>query len=109
MKNHVDLGRDFSVLILNVDVMLDRARAVLASDSPRKRDVESLQNWVDNQVSIARDETAYLSESKNLMTILSPRDDALARLTFLTERVVSAVYKSFNKVSIFSSTFYGSS
>lgn len=79
--------------------MLEHSRAILASESPRKRDIENLQNWVDNKASVARDETAYLYKPRDLMTILLPRDDALARLTPLTERVVSGLYRLLKKVS----------
>ncbi|KAL8910585.1 MAG: hypothetical protein Q9171_004124 [Xanthocarpia ochracea] len=72
--------------------MLEQSQSIFAYESPRRRDLENLQNWVNNKASVARDETAYLSKPQDLMTMLSPRDDALARLTPLTERLVSGLY-----------------
>lgn len=80
--------------------MLDHNRAIFAFESPRKRDLENLRAWVDNKASIAREETAYLFKSQDLMTVLSPQDDALVRLTPLTERLVSGLYGLLRKVSL---------
>ena len=78
--------------------MLDRNRSILAFDNPRGRDVRNLQNWVENTASIAQDETAYLLQRKDLMTILSPHDDTLSRLTPLLEGFIRTFYRIFRKV-----------
>lgn len=79
--------------------MLERSRRVFVFDSPGKSDITNLQNWVDNTSSLARDETAYLLQPDNLMTIYSPQDYALSRLSPLLERLMRAVYRLFKKVS----------
>lgn len=80
--------------------MLDRNRAISGFECPTKRDLENLRNWIDNKASVARDETAYLHQSKDLMTIISPRDDALGRLTPVTERLVAGLYRLLRKASL---------
>lgn len=58
----------------------------------------NLQNWVDNTSSLAEDETAYLSHSKDLMAILAPQDDSLARLEPLLEKAMRGIYRTLRKV-----------
>lgn len=79
--------------------MLDRNRSILTFDNPRRSDVKNLQNWVENTSSIAQDETAYLSQPRDLLTTLSPQDDALSRLAPLLEGVMRTLYRVFSKVS----------
>lgn len=79
--------------------MLDRNRSILTFDNPRKRDVKNLQNWVENTSSIAQDETAYLNQPRDLLTTLSPQDDALSRLAPLLEGFMRTLYRVFRKVS----------
>ena len=82
-----------------VDTLLDRTHRILAYDGPRKADVKNLRNWVENTSSLAEDETAYLSHAEDLLTLLSPRDDALARLVPLLEKIMRGLRRVFRKVS----------
>ena len=84
---------------INADAIVDRNRRILAFDDPRETDITNIQNWVENTCSLAQDETAYLLQSKDLMTILSPQDAASARLTPLLEGVMRTLYRLFRKVS----------
>ncbi|MCJ1311285.1 hypothetical protein MMC25_004956 [Agyrium rufum] len=43
------------------------------------RDVLSLQNWVGGTSSLSRDETAYLNQERELMTLASPNDHAMKK------------------------------
>ena len=79
--------------------MLDRNRRILAFDDPRKRDTTNLRNWVENTSSLARDETAYLLQPKDLLTILSPQDHALSRLSPLLEGLIRTFRSVLSKVS----------
>ena len=85
--------------LINVDAILDRNRRIFAFDDPRETDITNIQNWVENTSSLAQDETAYLLEPKDLMTIYSPQDAASARLTPLLEGVMRTLYKLFRKVN----------
>ena len=82
-----------------LDVLLDRNSRIFACSDPSKGCVMNLQNWVDNTCSLARCETAYLADAKDLMTILSTQDDAVALLVPLTERILRSLYKMVGKVS----------
>lgn len=79
--------------------MLDRNRNILAFDNPRKRDITNLRNWVENTSSLAQDETAYLLHPKDLMTILSPQDHTLSRLSPLLEGFIRTFHRVLSKVS----------
>lgn len=83
---------------MHADAILDRNRGILTFHNPRKKDVVNIQNWVENKSSLARNETAYLVQSKDLMTILSPQDAAVARLTPVLEGFMRTVYRLFRKV-----------
>lgn len=82
------------------DTFLDRTRRILACDEPRRTDVKNLRNWVENTSSLAQDETAYLCHTQDLLTILSPGDDALARLAPLLEKIMRGLCRVFQKVSV---------
>ena len=81
------------------DALLDRNSRIFACSDPSKECVTNLRNWVDNKCSLARCETAYLADAKDLMTILSTQDDAVARLVPLIERILRSLYKIVGKVS----------
>lgn len=83
---------------MHADAILDRNRGILAFHNPRKKDVVNIRNWVENKSSLARNETAYLFQSKDLMTILSPQDAAVARLTPVLEGFMRTGYRLFRKV-----------
>ena len=84
---------------INVDAIVDRNRRILAFDDPRKTDITNIKNWVENTSSLAQDETAYLLQPKDLMTMLSAQDAASARLTPLLEGVMRTLHKLSGKVS----------
>ncbi|KAL9632396.1 MAG: hypothetical protein Q9164_005348 [Protoblastenia rupestris] len=86
------------VAFSSYDAFVDRNRAILARSDPRGEDITNLQNWVENTSSLAEEETAYLSQHVDLMTIHSSKDDALARLTPFVERVMRKIYKLLKKV-----------
>lgn len=81
------------------DAMLEHNHSIFASEVPRKREVENVRNWLDNKASVARDETAYLFKTQDLMTVQSSRDETLSRLTPLTERFVSVLCRLLKKAS----------
>lgn len=80
------------------DAMLDRNCSILAFDNPRKRDITNLRNWIENTSSLARDETAYLLQPKDLMTMLSPHDHALSRLSPLLKGLIRTFRSVLSKV-----------
>ncbi|KAI4194486.1 MAG: hypothetical protein LQ350_007737 [Teloschistes chrysophthalmus] len=85
--------------LASYDAMLEHNHSIFASEVPRKREVENVRNWLDNKASVARDETAYLFKTQDLMTVQSSRDETLSRLTPLTERFVSVLCRLLKKAS----------
>lgn len=53
---------------------------MLNYDRARGRDVEALQNWLDGTGSIDRAETEYLTQSQELVSLVSVKDNAVSRL-----------------------------
>lgn len=83
--------------LADYDALLDRNRRILACNDPSRECVMNLQHWVDNTCSLAQCETAYLAYTKDLMTILSTQDDAVARLAPLMETILRSLYKIVGK------------
>lgn len=46
----------------------------------QRRDVRSLQNWLEGTACLAREETAYLAHDKELVTLAPTGDSALTQL-----------------------------
>jgi hypothetical protein len=44
---------------------------MLSYEAAKPRDISSLQNWVDGNGCIAREETAYLARHKDLLSVVS--------------------------------------
>lgn len=84
--------------LADYDALLDRNRRILACNDPSRECVMNLQHWVDNTCSLAQCETAYLAYTKDLMTILSTQDDAVARLAPLMETILRSLYKIVGKL-----------
>lgn len=77
---------------------MGRSRIVLNYESPRQEDILNLKNWIENTSCLAEEETAYLSQHKDLMTLNSASDDALASLVPLVEGLLRRVYRLLRKV-----------
>jgi hypothetical protein len=58
---------------------------VLSFEGASHRAVASLQNWVDGNGCIAREETAYLARAEDLLCVVSPDDNAVSSLGTLIE------------------------
>jgi hypothetical protein len=53
---------------------------MLSLDAAEARDVQSLQNWLDGTGCVAREETAYLTHTRELASLAPVRDSALLRI-----------------------------
>jgi hypothetical protein len=71
---------------------------MLNFDAAKPRDVLSLQNWVNGNACLAREETAYMSFCKELLSIASPDDNTVARLESWVEDSLIRFYKGFREV-----------
>jgi hypothetical protein len=71
---------------------------VLGFKAASDRDVVNLQNWVDGNGCIAREETAYLARAGDLLSVVSPDDNAVAWLGALVEDSCVYFRKRFGQV-----------
>ena len=58
---------------------------MLGFEAASHRDRLNLQNWVDGNSCIAREETAYLARTEDLVSVVSPDDSAVIWLGSLAE------------------------
>jgi len=58
---------------------------MLSFEVASHRNVVNLQNWVGGNGCIAREETAYLARAEDLLSVVSPDDNAVAWLEALVE------------------------
>jgi hypothetical protein len=74
-----------SILTNDADELIERNRRILGYEPPKPRDVLNLQNWINGNGCIAREETAYLDHSKDLLSISFREDSAVTWLEALVE------------------------
>lgn len=73
---------------------------MLSLDAAETRDIESLQNWVNGNGTVARKETEYLQKSRELACLAPLKDTALSRVEIWVEDVLIRCYRGFRKVSL---------
>ncbi|KAL4727146.1 hypothetical protein ACLX1H_006047 [Fusarium chlamydosporum] len=85
-KARIDRNQDrLSVLaeiestLAEYDNLVDRTERTLSFGRSEIRDVQSLRNWVDGNGCVARDETSYLSDEKDLFSLSPTLDSAATR------------------------------
>lgn len=64
----------------------------------RRRDVESLQNWLDGTGCLAREEAAYLTHHRELVSLAPAGDNAIIQLEAWVEDKLIRFYRGFRKV-----------
>jgi hypothetical protein len=72
---------------------------VLGLEAASHRDMVNLQNWVDGNGCIAREETAYLAQAEDLLRVASPDDGAVMWLGGLVEDTRVYLRERFGLVS----------
>ena len=70
---------------------------MLSYQAPKRGDVKSLKNWIENSSSLATDESAYLSKP-DLLCAGAASDDPLVQVELLLEKVVIFCYGLFKGV-----------
>lgn len=73
---------------------------MLTYEAANPRDVLSLQNWVKGNPCLARDETAYLTRCKELLSVVDPGDGIVVRLEAWIEEKLVQFYKSPREVAV---------
>jgi hypothetical protein len=67
------------------DAFLERHQRILSFEAAPRRAVSNLQNWVDGNGCIARDETAYLGRGSDLLSVATSDDNIIRWLEALIE------------------------
>jgi hypothetical protein len=71
---------------------------MLSFGSAEGRDVRSLQNWLDGTGCLAREETAYLTHSRDLVSLAPAGDNAVLQVETWVEDKLIRFYRGFRKV-----------
>lgn len=71
---------------------------MLSLDPGKGRDIESLQNWLNGNKCIAREETAYLAHSREVASLAPSKDNALLRLEIWVEKALIRFHSGFRNV-----------
>lgn len=66
--------------LADYDQFTERTHRMLELKQAQRRDVRSLQNWLEGTACLAREETAYLAHDKELVTLAPTGDSALTQL-----------------------------
>jgi hypothetical protein len=81
-----------------LDIFAERTYRMLSFDSAQRRDVESLQNWLNGTGCLAREETAYLGH-RELASLAPAGDSAIVQLEAWVEEKLIRFYSGFRKVT----------
>lgn len=64
-----------------------------------KKSLQSLKNWIDGKGCIARGETSYLSQSRDLRALAPPEEEAMIWIENLLEYLFVAYRRTFSEQS----------
>jgi hypothetical protein len=64
----------------------------------QQRDIESLQNWLDGTGCLAREETAYLTHHRELVSLAPAGDTAVLQVETWVEDKFIQFFRSFRTV-----------
>ncbi|KPM45605.1 hypothetical protein AK830_g988 [Neonectria ditissima] len=94
--NHerIALLGEIDAALADYDNFVDRTRRMLSSSNPESRNIESLQNWLNGNGCIARDERAYLAQ-RDLVSLAADGDSALVQLEAWIEDRLIGFYSGF--------------
>ncbi len=71
---------------------------MLSLDPAEPRDARSLQIWLNGTSCLAREETAYLTHGRELVSLAPSYDSALQQLEVWVEDKLIRFYRGFHKV-----------
>lgn len=81
-----------------VDQFIERTHRNLSLQSAKRRDITSLQHWVDGTGCLAQDETAYLSHHSELISLDPQADTAVLNLENWVEDKLIQYWHHFRRV-----------
>lgn len=83
-----------------VNALIKKNHRMFKFEIVNSRDVMSLQNWVNNNFCLIRNETAYLTRCKKLLSVMNLEDDIFARMKIWIENKLIQFYKNFDTTMI---------
>ena len=83
----------------DLDHLIERSNRVLGLDTALTRDVTSIRNYVKSGA-LARRETVYLEDQKDLLYVTGARNNELRQLQPLLEGLTRGLCKVFGKVGL---------
>ncbi|KAI0409257.1 hypothetical protein F4802DRAFT_242027 [Xylaria palmicola] len=78
---------------------MERASRALSLRRPPRRNVSSLTNWLNGTAALARDETAYLINTNDLVSLSSSGDGLVTSMEALAEDGLIRFHKGFRSLS----------
>ncbi|ETS86571.1 hypothetical protein PFICI_00399 [Pestalotiopsis fici W106-1] len=94
--DRISVLSDIETCLSDYDDFVERTTRILSLGKAQHRDVESLQNWLDGNGCLAREEAAYLSH-RELITLAPPRDNAIAQFEAWIEDKLIRFDRNFRK------------
>ncbi|KNG47996.1 hypothetical protein DDE82_004440 [Stemphylium lycopersici] len=79
----------------NLDTFTENSRRMLNSEGAEQRDLESLQNWLDGNACLARQESAYLDAPLDMVSLAPCKDSAVSQLEVWVENKLIRFYQNF--------------
>ncbi|KIW80557.1 hypothetical protein Z517_07173 [Fonsecaea pedrosoi CBS 271.37] len=86
---------DIEASLADYDDLAERTHKMLSLPSAEQRDVESLQMWLDGNRCLARKETAYLAQDKELVSLAPVTDRGIMQLEAWVEDMLIRFYRGF--------------
>jgi hypothetical protein len=81
-----------------IDQLSERTHRMLSYGRAQKRDIKSLQNWLDGTGCLAREEMAYLTHQEELASLAPVTDNAITQLEAWVEDKLVRFYSGFRSV-----------
>ncbi|XTI82344.1 hypothetical protein V2W45_1228407 [Cenococcum geophilum] len=99
--DRTSLLSDIESCLADYDQFAERTYRMLSFGSAQRRDVKSLQNWLDGTGCLAREETAYLAHHRELASLAPVADSAVIQLEAWVEDKLIRFYRGFRDWSRF--------
>ncbi|KAK2009605.1 hypothetical protein LZ32DRAFT_589796 [Colletotrichum eremochloae] len=96
-QERISLLSELDSCLADYDQFIDRTRRVLNLGPAQKRDLASLQNWMEGNGCIARAESAYLTQERDLMSLGPVGDGAILHLEAWLEDSLIRLWRGFRK------------
>ena len=82
----------------HIDALLERNHRISSLETASRRDVASLQRWVDGNACLARKETEFLGYYEDLCATATPKDHSVTRAEAWVEDSLIGFHRWIRKV-----------